>query len=578
MSGKLKFISALFFVLSFVLMFSAARVTSAASFTILSPAEARAMISRNPDVIVVDVRSNIDYCYYGHIPCAINLSWNSGEYEREYQQLPVDAPIINVCEHGSRGASASAFLSSRGYTEVYNISGGMTAWNSAGYEKITCADENPDDCQPREKLLYYPHIASDKLWETEIAVVNLDPENGISVNFQAYDKNGTPVGTTRTVKLAPAGRRELIVGRDFSRPEDISYIILDSQSAKLAGYLKFFNASGGIFRAAIPAVAETSLQPLSISQIAVDDGWWTGIALLNTTASDRNLTITFNTGLVISFNLAAGAYKSINLADLISPAPTTGINSAVIEGAEGVVGLEIFGCGNQLAGITLKDTTETTLYYPYITDDPRWWTGMAVFNPGKTGGVFAIKAYAADGTELEIPSHTSVSGPRDRQLSFDPGTFFIRDREQFIGTLEKFDLPAGTAWMSLTCSVPVTGFELFGTSDGKQLAGYTSVALEGTSGVLEKLEDQGWTGIALVNTAAKPIAVTLKAYANSGGDPVATTTVPLNPHERVVKTPEKLFSADLGDSTYIGFTATAPVVAFQLNGSGMALDALPGSH
>ena len=39
-----------------------------------------------------------------------------------------DKPIVVVCRSGNRSATACALLSRQGFTQVYNLAGGVTAW------------------------------------------------------------------------------------------------------------------------------------------------------------------------------------------------------------------------------------------------------------------------------------------------------------------------------------------------------------------------------------------------------------------------------------------------------------------
>lgn len=43
-------------------------------------------------------------------------------------QLPKDAPIAVLCHHGVRSLRVAHFLIDQGFTQVYNIAGGIDAW------------------------------------------------------------------------------------------------------------------------------------------------------------------------------------------------------------------------------------------------------------------------------------------------------------------------------------------------------------------------------------------------------------------------------------------------------------------
>lgn len=43
-------------------------------------------------------------------------------------QLPTDAPIAVLCHHGVRSLRVAHYLADQGFTQVYNIAGGIDAW------------------------------------------------------------------------------------------------------------------------------------------------------------------------------------------------------------------------------------------------------------------------------------------------------------------------------------------------------------------------------------------------------------------------------------------------------------------
>jgi rhodanese-related sulfurtransferase len=103
----------------------------------ITPQTAKDMIDTNSELIVVDVREESEFCDEGgHIPGARNYPWNSGVFEQRYDELPVDGDILLVCRSGHRTTHAAEFLDSKGYSSVYNMDGGMSAWEwgTAGCE------------------------------------------------------------------------------------------------------------------------------------------------------------------------------------------------------------------------------------------------------------------------------------------------------------------------------------------------------------------------------------------------------------------------------------------------------------
>lgn len=80
--------------------------------------------------VVLDVREPSEFAA-GHvlnaqlIPLGA-LKERMGELEK-YR----DQPMVVVCRSGNRSGTACAMLSKAGYTQAYNMAGGMTAWQNS---------------------------------------------------------------------------------------------------------------------------------------------------------------------------------------------------------------------------------------------------------------------------------------------------------------------------------------------------------------------------------------------------------------------------------------------------------------
>jgi len=80
----------------------------------------------NKEIILLDVRE-VDEYEGGHIEGSVNAPLSSlNETELPY---PKDEPIYVICRSGNRSAQAAQLLKQRGYTEIYDVSGGMVAWD-----------------------------------------------------------------------------------------------------------------------------------------------------------------------------------------------------------------------------------------------------------------------------------------------------------------------------------------------------------------------------------------------------------------------------------------------------------------
>jgi rhodanese-related sulfurtransferase len=54
------------------------------------------------------------------------------QFVARHEELPRDRPLVMQCQSGSRSASATMYLVQRGWTDVRNLDGGITAWMRDG--------------------------------------------------------------------------------------------------------------------------------------------------------------------------------------------------------------------------------------------------------------------------------------------------------------------------------------------------------------------------------------------------------------------------------------------------------------
>lgn len=97
-----------------------------AGFQHLDLQQARALIEQQ-DALVADIRDAQSFAM-GHIPSAQHLS-----NENLHQFVLANdhnKPLIVVCYHGVSSQGAAQYLAEQGFTDVYSLDGGFTAWQA----------------------------------------------------------------------------------------------------------------------------------------------------------------------------------------------------------------------------------------------------------------------------------------------------------------------------------------------------------------------------------------------------------------------------------------------------------------
>ncbi|PKA83585.1 rhodanese-related sulfurtransferase [Ulvibacter sp. MAR_2010_11] len=98
---------------------------------ILSPQEFEAKIGLDSLSQLVDVRTVEEY-NDGHLSFATNYSITDEDFQKNAVSLVKERPVYVYCKSGGRSARASKLLVDLGFTQVYDLQGGITAWQAAG--------------------------------------------------------------------------------------------------------------------------------------------------------------------------------------------------------------------------------------------------------------------------------------------------------------------------------------------------------------------------------------------------------------------------------------------------------------
>jgi len=96
----------------------------------ISVEEVYEIMTGGEDYIILDVRT-LEEFGQGHLEGAVHIPVN--ELEGRLGELSKDKPIIVYCKSGGRSKTASDLLIENGFTQVYDMSGGILEWEQKGY-------------------------------------------------------------------------------------------------------------------------------------------------------------------------------------------------------------------------------------------------------------------------------------------------------------------------------------------------------------------------------------------------------------------------------------------------------------
>ena len=95
----------------------------------VDPAEAVNLINHD-NALVLDVREVNEY-QSGHILNARHIPQSALAKRLDELEKERNRPIILVCRSGSRSGHVAGMLKKHGFEKVYNLSGGIMAWQNA---------------------------------------------------------------------------------------------------------------------------------------------------------------------------------------------------------------------------------------------------------------------------------------------------------------------------------------------------------------------------------------------------------------------------------------------------------------
>lgn len=96
----------------------------------LEPKDFQAEVQKQQGV-VLDVRTPEEF-QEGHLPEAHNIDYKGDIFKGSLEQLDKNKPYYVYCKSGVRSRKAAEIMQEMGFTQVYNMEGGIDAWKKEG--------------------------------------------------------------------------------------------------------------------------------------------------------------------------------------------------------------------------------------------------------------------------------------------------------------------------------------------------------------------------------------------------------------------------------------------------------------
>lgn len=94
---------------------------------LLSPVDFKFQVE-NKEVQLIDVRTPNEF-QENHIKDALNIDFYSENFENEFNNLDKDQPVYLYCRSGYRSNQSAIKLVEMGFTEIYDLEGGILNYN-----------------------------------------------------------------------------------------------------------------------------------------------------------------------------------------------------------------------------------------------------------------------------------------------------------------------------------------------------------------------------------------------------------------------------------------------------------------
>lgn len=127
----MKYLFSILLILSFIIQ--SCNQTTPEQVTVISPQQMRETLNEDKMLQLLDVRTIEEY-EVGHLRDSQNICVTDSDFKEKAAKLDKNKPVYVYCKKGGRSAKAAIILTEMGFKEIYDLDGGITAWDEAGLE------------------------------------------------------------------------------------------------------------------------------------------------------------------------------------------------------------------------------------------------------------------------------------------------------------------------------------------------------------------------------------------------------------------------------------------------------------
>jgi len=134
-SGMIRTLSGLVLVLA-VLVTACSSGSDTATIELVSPEQAAQVIEDAPSgLVVLDIRTPEEF-NEARLEGAVNIDYYETSFADQLDTLDKNDPYVMYCRSGNRSSDAVKTMKDLGFTEVYEIDGGIVNWYESGYPVV----------------------------------------------------------------------------------------------------------------------------------------------------------------------------------------------------------------------------------------------------------------------------------------------------------------------------------------------------------------------------------------------------------------------------------------------------------